>query len=163
MAGCRAALRPGQSRRCHQPAYSTQAGRLPLLLCDDGVGRAGGGLRAQRRGPHDAARLLRGGPVPGDQDARAAPHASNGPGLQQPGPAHRARDPPACRAALMGPRGEPSPLGGGAKTRSQPCSGAGQRSRRICTAFLTFQVAQGCQAGGRAGSDARTAVGRRLV
>ena len=28
-----------------------------------------------------------------------------------PGPAHRARDPPACRAALMGPRGEPSPLG----------------------------------------------------
>ena len=49
--------------------------------------------------------------MPGDQDARAAPHASNGPGLQQPGPAHRARDPPACRAALMGPRVEPPPLG----------------------------------------------------
>ena len=163
MAGCRAALRPGQSRRCHQPAYSTQAGRLPLLLCDDGVGRAGGGLRAQRRGPHDAARLLRGGPVPGDQDARAAPHASNGPGLQQPGPRPPRQRPTRLQGCPHGPERRTLTARGGAKTRSQPCSGAGQRSRRICTAFLTFQVAQGCQAGGRAGSDARTAVGRGLV
>ena len=49
--------------------------------------------------------------MPGDQDARAAPHGSDGPGLQQPGPHPALQRPTRLRAALMGPRGEPSPLG----------------------------------------------------
>ena len=101
--------------------------------------------------------------MPGDQDARVAPHASNGPGLQQPGPRPPRQRPTRLQGCPHGPERRTPTARAGAKTRSQPCSGAGQRSRRICTAFLTFQVAQGCQAGGRAGSDARTAVGGRLV
>ena len=101
--------------------------------------------------------------MPGDQDARAAPHASNGPGLQQPRPRPPRQRPTRLQGCPHGPERITLTARVGAKRGCSRALVPANVVAEFALAFLTFQVAQGCQAGGRAGSDACTAVGRRLV